>query len=138
MTDSSNDSAVSGNEVVFVVYFDPTPPGTDMAKVSCSYVKLVFMQAAIAEGVILCIDAVYVEEFKVKLVGFGAHGVSVNQVKKEVARALLQLDCSWWVIGWFVAHRLELSLKDALNSTVFKEVDDLILRLCYLQELVEI
>lgn len=48
-----------------------------------------------------------------------------------------------------VPHRLELSLKDALNSVVFKEVNNIILRLYYLykeslkklrqlQELVEI
>ena len=51
LTDCFTNCAVSENEAVFVVYFDPTPPWTDMVKGFCSYVKLVFMKAVNAKVV---------------------------------------------------------------------------------------
>lgn len=36
--------------------------------------------------------------------------------------------------GWRVAHRLELSLKDGLHGTVFDEIDEVILRMNYLNK----
>ena len=38
----------------------------------------------------------------------------------------------WLAFGWCLTHRLELALKDSLGRTAFSEVDELILRTCYL------
>ena len=136
LTDGSTDSSISENEAVFVVFFEPTPPGRDRVKVTTSYVRLVFMESADARGVISCIDEAFksigIANFKEKLVGFGADGASVNQGKKEGVKTILLIDCPWLVFGWCMAHRLELALKDALSGTAFKEVDEVILRMYYL------
>ena len=56
-------------------------------------------------------------------------GASVNCEKKEGVKALFQESKEWLVFGWFVAHRLELSLKDSLKATSFTDVDDMILHM---------
>ena len=46
---------------------------------------------------------------------------------------MLQEINPWLMFGWCSPHRLELALKDSLsNQELFKEVDDIILRLYYL------
>ena len=40
----------------------------------------------------------------------------------------------WVCVFWCLSHRLELSLKDALKSTFFDTIDDLLLRMYYLYE----
>ena len=67
-----------------------------------------------------------------KLVGFGADGANVNKGNKEGVKAILRRENPWLNFGWCVAHRLELSLKDSLQGTVFDEIDEVILRMHYL------
>ena len=38
----------------------------------------------------------------------------------------------WLTFCWCLTHRLELALKDSLARTAFSEVDEMILRTCYL------
>ncbi|CAB4004512.1 zinc finger 862-like [Paramuricea clavata] len=64
-----------------------------------------------------------------KLVGFGADGASVNSGDKNGVKALLQEKSPWLIFQWCVAHRLELALKDALQPTFFKQVDQMLTRL---------
>ena len=40
----------------------------------------------------------------------------------------------WIAFVWSMAHRLELAIQDALKDTFFDEVDDMILRIFYLDE----
>ena len=53
---------------------------------------------------------------------------------KDGVIGLLKSTLPWVIYIWCVAHRLELSLKDALKGTVFDDVDDVLLRLYYLYE----
>ena len=136
LTDGSTDSAMSENEAVFVVHFDPDPPGCDRVEVVVSFLKLNFLQTAGATGIVESIK----ESFKVvsiddlfhKLVGFGADGANVNKGNKEGVKAILRRENPWLNFGWCVAHRFELSLKDSLQGTVFDEIDEVILRMHYL------
>ena len=136
LTDGSTDSATSENEAVFVVHFDPDPPGCDRVKVVVSFLKLSFLQTAGATGIVESIK----ESFKVvsvdylfhKLVGFGADGENVNKGDKEGVKAILRRENPWLNFGWCVAHHLELSLKDSWQGTVFDEIDEVILRMHYL------
>ena len=43
-----------------------------------------------------------------------------------------QLD--WFFGMWYLAHRLELAVKDALKGTRFHSIDEMLLRLYYLYE----
>ena len=38
----------------------------------------------------------------------------------------------WIIMFWCLAHRLELAVKDALKSTLFDDVDDILLRAYYI------
>ena len=71
---------------------------------------------------------------KKKLVGFAADDASVNRGDKDGVIGLLKSTLPWVIYIWCVAHRLELSLKDALRGTVFDDVDDVLLRLYYQYE----
>ena len=64
-----------------------------------------------------------VAKWENKLVGFGTkayigeHGGLKGHLKEAVP---------WVVVFWCLAHRLELSLKDALKSTFFTAIDELL------------
>lgn len=47
-------------------------------------------------------------------------------------RGHLEESVPWVVVIWCLAHRLELSLKDALKGTLFSSIDDMLLRAYYL------
>lgn len=74
------------------------------------------------------------ESFEKKLVGFAADGASVNCGEKEGVIGTLKGRQPWVIYVWCVAHPLELSLKDALQGTVFDDVDEVLLCLYYLYE----
>ena len=74
-----------------------------------------------------------VDNWKNKLVGFGSDGASVNMAAGGL-RGYLEADIPWVVVFWCLAHRLELSLKDALKHTLFSKVDEMLMRMYYLYE----
>lgn len=49
-------------------------------------------------------------------------------------KGYLEQNCPWIVTFWCLAHCLELSIKDALKSTYFSTIDDVLMRLYYLYE----
>ena len=65
-----------------------------------------------------------------KLIGFGCDGASVN-MGANALKGCLQSEHPWIVTFWCLAHRLELSLKDALQNTLFSTIDDILLRIYY-------
>ena len=67
-------------------------------------------------------------------VGLGGDGCSTNRGAISGVQALFKKEFPWFSFSWCVAHRLELALKDALSTTYFKEVDEVLLRLYYLYE----
>lgn len=59
-----------------------------------------------------------------KLIGFGCDGTSVNTAAGGL-RGCLEQSVPWVVVFWCLAHRLELSLKDALSATLFSSTDEM-------------
>ena len=74
-----------------------------------------------------------VKDWKDKLIGFGCDGTSVN-ITGNGLKGYLEQNCPWIVTFWCLAHRLELSIKDALKSTYFSIIDDVLMQLYYLYE----
>lgn len=74
------------------------------------------------------------DDFEKKLIGFAADGATVNCGQREGVIGLLKGTLPLVIYVWCVAHRLELSLKDALQHTSFDSVDEVLLRLYYLYE----
>lgn len=71
---------------------------------------------------------------KKKLIGFAADGATVNRGQREGVIGILNAKLPWVIYVWCLAHRLELSMKDALQPTCFNSADDMLLRLYYLYE----
>ena len=67
-----------------------------------------------------------------KLIGFGCDGTSVNIAGGRL-RGYLEQSVPWVVVFWCLAHRLELSLKDALGAALFSSIDEM-LRVYYVCE----
>ena len=122
----STDSAISENEAVFIIYFDPC---VEKIKIVASFLKLVFLKSAAAYGIVDSISyafkVVNIDNFYEKLVGFGADGASVNRGNKQSVKAILKEENPWLTFGWCVAHHLELAQKDSLKGTAFDDIDDI-------------
>ncbi len=71
---------------------------------------------------------------KKKLIGFGCDGASVN-IGANGLRRFLEDVVSWIICFWCLAHRLQLTLKDALDKTLCSTIDDMLLHLYYLYEI---
>ena len=66
------------------------------------------------------------------LVGGGTDGASVNIAQHSGMRGKMQSALPWLMWSWCYAHRLELACKGALTSTLFKDIEEMLLRLYYL------
>ena len=68
------------------------------------------------------------------LIGGGTDGASVNVGQHNSMRAKLQDALQWMFWAWCYALRLELASKNGLISKLFKEIEEMLLRLYYLYE----
>ena len=73
-------------------------------------------------------------EGKPILVGGGTDGAAVNVAQQNGMRGIMQNAHPWLVWSWCYAHRLELACKNALTSKLFKDIEEMLLRLYYLYE----
>ena len=64
-----------------------------------------------------------------RLIGFTSDGANLNKGCLNSVKTVLRELSPWLVFIWCIAHRLELSLSDALKDTEFKEVDTMLLQL---------
>ena len=78
-------------------------------------------------------EFVGVTNWEEKLIGVGCDGTNVN-IAAGGLRGYLEEAVPWIVVFWCLAHRLELSLKDALANTFFSTIDDMLMRVYYLYE----
>lgn len=140
LSDGSNDVSITEKEAIFLQYLDTNPPGIDQVQVTTSFLKLADLKDSSASGVLRCmkksLEILDIDEnmLNKKWVGFAADGATVNRGTREGVIGLLQKNQPWIIYVWCIAHRLELSLKDALKGTSFDDVDDMLLRLYYLYE----
>ena len=79
------------------------------------------------------VEHMNVEDWRTKMIGFGCDGASVNMAEDGL-NGLLKNEFPWIFVFWCLGHRLELSIKDALKSTFFSTIDDLLLRLYIIYE----
>ena len=73
-------------------------------------------------------------EWKSKMIGLGCDGASSNLRSGCGLKGNIQKDIPWIIVSWCLAHRLELSIKDALNASFFKRIDELLLQIYYVYE----
>ena len=65
---------------------------------------------------------------KPSLVGGGTDGASVNVFQQNGMRVYIEGALPWRVWSWCYAHCLELACKDGINSMLFKDIEQLLLR----------
>ena len=68
------------------------------------------------------------------LVGVGTDGAAVNISDQNGMKGMLQASLPWLFWSWCFAHRLELACHDALSSQLFRDLDEMLLRIYYLYE----
>ena len=69
-----------------------------------------------------------IDNRKTKMIGFGCDGASANIVEGGLKGPLTR-EIPWIFMFRCLAHSLVLSVQDALKSTFFVTVDDVLLRL---------
>ena len=63
------------------------------------------------------------------VVGGRTDGASVNIAQQNSMKGKLQRELPWLYWTWCFAHRLELACKNALSSSLFKEVSEMLAKL---------
>ena len=134
--DGSTDSGNVEDELYTVQYFNPkTEDG--QVHVCNNFFTVRQVKRGDARGLFECFKAamefVGVTNWEEKLIGVGCDGTNVN-IAAGGLRGYLEEAVPWIVVFWCLAHRLELSLKDALANTFFSTIDDMLMRVYYLYE----
>lgn len=97
------------------------------------YLSLVDLKSADAVGIVKALDQAFSDfglqsdEWRRKLVGFGADGAAVMLGKKGGVAKLLKDRVPDLIEIHCFAHKLELSVKDAMKNTYFSSVVDTLL-----------
>ena len=70
-------------------------------------------------------------DWKTKIIRYGCDGTNANIAEGGLKGCFYhEIPCIF--MFWCMAHRLELSVKDALITTFFSTIDDLLLRMYYM------
>jgi len=134
--DGTTDCGNIENELFMILYLDPYC--TDgQVHIRNRFLTTRYLKSGTAEGLYdafgNALKYMGLEESKAKLIGFGCDGTNVN-IAEGGLKGLLNKEFPWLIVNWCLSHRLELAIKDALKSTYFDSVDELLLRLYYLYE----
>ena len=135
--DGSTDCGNIEDELFLVAYFDPH--GADRkVHTRNKFLTVRRPDSGDAKGLFECFEKAMEfmgigDEWKKKLVGFGCDGTSVN-IAAHGVKGYLQEASPWVEVFWCLAHQLELSLKDALNDTLFQAINEMLLRVYYVYE----
>ena len=148
LMDGSTDSGNLEQELV-VVLFCQKDDSTEEIRSYARFLCVATPEKADANGLIKCLshslhplgiedvlnqDNVLSVQGKPILVGGGTDGASVNISRQNGMKGNIEGALPWVVWSWCYAHRLELACKDGIKSRLFKDIEQLLLRLYYLYE----
>lgn len=148
LMDGSTDAGNLEQESI-IILFCQKDDSTRKLKSCMRFLSMATPERADADGLLKClsqsleplgIDDVLNKENvigvsgKPVLVGGGTDGASVNVAENSGMKGKIQTALPWITWSWCYAHRLELACKNALTSTVFKDVEEMLLRLYYIYE----
>ena len=132
--DATTDAGHVEVELYMVLHFDPS--STDRkVHVRNTFLCGRYLKNGTGEGLYESLERamqyVEIDDWKTKMIGFGCDGASAN-IAEGGLKGILTREVPWIFMFWCLAHRLELSVKDALQSTFFGTIDDALLRLYYI------
>ena len=120
MSDSSTDRSLNENEIIYVRYVN------QRGLPKSWFVGLWVLKRANAIRILEIIDHILLTigliEWKDKVVGFGADGASVMMGHKGGVVALLKADVPNLIDIHCVAHRLQLSVLDAIRDHPYTKI----------------
>lgn len=126
--DGSTDAGNIDEELFLILHF---------VHVHDSFFTVRQLSLGTAKGLFDClkraVEYMGVADWETKLIGFGCDGTNAN-IEDGRLKGLLKEAVPWVIVFWCLAHRLELALKDALKSTFFTTIDELLLQVYYLYE----
>ena len=146
LLDGSTDEGNIEQEVVVLQYCSRNDNSSEITSI-CRYFSIQSPGKADADGLIQCLgdalraigihnllerDSVVEGEQKPILIGGCTDGAAVNIAQQRGMRGKLQEVLPWLFWGWCYTHRLELACKDSLSSPIFREVEEMLLRLYYI------
>ena len=147
LMDGTTDSGKVEDELVVVLYCKDDVHKEIRSCARYRYLSVVTPNKAGADGLVNCLrkalqtlkiddilDRDAVLSAKPVLIRGGTDGVSVNIGRHNSMRAKLQGVLEWLFWAGCYAHRLELASKNGIASSLFKEIEELLLRLYYLYE----
>ena len=143
LMDGSTDTSNTENELIMIVFCKKDDDAQEMR--SCiRYVSVEALSKGDAEGLIdslnsglriLGIENLHHKELVLHVanqpvvVGGGTDGASVNIAQQNGMKGKLQKEPPWLYWTWCFAHRLELACKNALSSSLFKEISEMLAKL---------
>ena len=109
--------------------FDPHCDAEDgMVHVRDKFFAVRHLSRGTGEGLYNCLKATlaYMQitplEWKARMIRLGCDGTNANIGSGGGLKSYLQEDIPWVIVTWCLAHRLELSIKDALKDTFLKKL----------------
>ena len=143
LMDGSTDAGNMEQELVLVVFCVKDEAAQQIR--SCTrYLAVISPERGTAEGLVDCLgealkrlgidmkDEDIFSEGRPALVGGGTDGASVNIGSHSGMKAHLESVFPWLFWAWCFSHRLELACKDSFTSSLFEEINEMLLRLYYL------
>ena len=112
------------------MYFDRLPPNSDSVKVHLSFLGVKHIKGGDHLSIAKAIKESF-EEIELDK-SYDQKLIWLNRGCKESIMTVLKEKSPWMLFLWCVAHRLELGLEDALSSTSFKDVDEMLRQMFYL------
>ena len=143
LMDGSTDASNTENELIMIVFCKKDDNSQEM-KSCIRYVSVEALSKGDAEGLInslssglriLGIENLCHKELVLHVVnqpvvvGGGTDGASVNIAQQNGMKGKLQRELPWLYWTWCFAHRLELACKNALSSSLFKEISEMLAKL---------
>lgn len=125
--DGSTDVSVTEKEIIYIIYVDSTE-----CDVKCEFLTITDLQSGKAIDILASIKKTLLdfgideENMERRLVGFLADGASVNLGQKKGVAAELKKQCPWLLSVHCLNHRLELSIKDYVQSTYLSDIFSLL------------
>ena len=137
--DSSTDSENIEEGLFLILYFDPRS-SDGMVHICNKFFAVQQLSHGTGQNLYDCLKKAmaYMEvtplEWKSKMIGLGCDGTNSNLGSGSGLKENIQKDVPWVIVSWCLAHRLELSIKDALNASFFKSIDEMLLQIYYVYE----
>ena len=146
--DGSVDKGQVENELMVILYCDQDDTSQEM-KTCAQYYSVLEPARSDVNGLIECLGkalkSMSIDDLLSRenvlgvsgyplLIGCGTDSASVNVSDQNRMRGKLVAALPWLFWAWCYAHRLELACKDTLTNSLFRDIDEMLLRLYYVYE----